>query len=181
MRTPESANKTDPTKEAGEALQAFTEGPARDAAEALSESFARAGNRISQELGRAARTGEFSFRNMVDSILKDLARVAINDVIGGAIGGLFNGVVGGAAGRAFGGARAEGGPVSPGGAFLVGERGPEVFRPNSAGNIENNVSQPGVVVNFNLGDGADVESFRRSQGQISALLARAVENGRKRL
>jgi hypothetical protein len=35
----------------------------------------------------------------------------------------------------FGGARATGGPVSPGQAYLVGERGPEPFIPNTAGTI----------------------------------------------
>lgn len=35
----------------------------------------------------------------------------------------------------FGGARAAGGPVSPGRAFLVGERGPEWFVPRSSGTI----------------------------------------------
>ncbi len=177
MDIPDTGTANDPTKEAGEALQAFANGPARNAADALSQVFSRAGNRISAELEKAAQTGELSFRNMVESILNDLARVAINDVIGGVLGG----VLGQALGSTFAGARAEGGPVLPGGAYLVGERGPEVFTPSSAGNIEANVSKPGLVVNFNLGEGADIDSFRRSQGQISALLARAVENGRKRL
>ncbi len=35
----------------------------------------------------------------------------------------------------FGGARADGGPVSPGKAYLVGEEGPELFRPRGAGQI----------------------------------------------
>jgi hypothetical protein len=33
------------------------------------------------------------------------------------------------------GVRAEGGKVWPGGTFLVGEEGPELFQPSSAGNI----------------------------------------------
>lgn len=35
----------------------------------------------------------------------------------------------------FGGARADGGPVSTGRTYLVGERGPELFTPRSSGNI----------------------------------------------
>lgn len=35
----------------------------------------------------------------------------------------------------FGGARADGGPVTPGKSFLVGENGPELFAPNQSGNI----------------------------------------------
>lgn len=37
--------------------------------------------------------------------------------------------------RLYNGPRALGGPVMPGGAYLVGERGPEMFVPNQAGNI----------------------------------------------
>ena len=35
----------------------------------------------------------------------------------------------------FGGPRAAGGPVSPGKAYLVGERGPEIFAPGQSGSI----------------------------------------------
>lgn len=38
-------------------------------------------------------------------------------------------------GSLFGGARADGGPVSAGKAYLVGEEGPELFRPRGAGQI----------------------------------------------
>ena len=47
----------------------------------------------------------------------------------------FSGVGTGAGIRTAGGRRAAGGPVTPGETFLVGERGPELFRPNNAGNI----------------------------------------------
>jgi len=88
----------------------------------------------------------------------------------------------GQASSRFSGARADGGPVLPGGAYLVGERGPEVFRPSSAGSIDSTVGGGArVVVNFNLGEGANIDTFRRSQGQIMAVLARAVENGQRRL
>jgi lambda family phage tail tape measure protein len=176
MKPSEQNQNTDALNNAGDALQALADGPARQAADAIAESFAIAGKRISTELARAARSGEFSFNRMVQSILNDLARIAINKVIGGAISGIFS-----QAGGGFSGTRAEGGPVLPGGAYLVGERGPEVFKPASAGSIETGIAQPGIVVNFNLGAGSNIDSFRRSQGQISALLARAVENGRSRL
>jgi hypothetical protein len=39
------------------------------------------------------------------------------------------------AGTALAGAREKGGPVWNGGAFLVGEKGPEIFRPTGSGNI----------------------------------------------
>jgi hypothetical protein len=48
----------------------------------------------------------------------------------GGTGGIF-----GAIGSLFGGARAEGGPVTPGKAFLVGERGPEIILPSAPGTV----------------------------------------------
>jgi phage-related minor tail protein len=57
-----------------------------------------------------------------------------------------SGGVGGLLGAAFGGFRAGGGPVEPGRAYVVGERGKEVFMP----------SVPGMIVPrvANLGGGA---------------------------
>lgn len=46
------------------------------------------------------------------------------------------------------GARAGGGPVHPGGAYLVGERGPELFVPGSAGNIV--PGGAGAIYNINV-------------------------------
>jgi hypothetical protein len=55
----------------------------------------------------------------------------------------------------FRGARAAGGPVAPGGSYLVGERGPELFTPSSSGNITPNNALGGggnITVNVNGGD-----------------------------
>ena len=51
--------------------------------------------------------------------------------------------------------RAAGGPVSPGGSYIVGERGPELFAPSSSGNITPNHAMGGgstITVNVNGGD-----------------------------
>ena len=51
--------------------------------------------------------------------------------------------------------RANGGPVQPGGSYLVGERGPELFTPSSSGNITPNHAMGGgstITVNVNGGD-----------------------------
>jgi hypothetical protein len=52
------------------------------------------------------------------------------------------------------GARAAGGPVAPGGSYLVGERGPELFTPGSSGSItpNNALGGGGITVNVNGGD-----------------------------
>jgi len=57
------------------------------------------------------------------------------------------------------GRRAYGGPVSMGGSYLVGERGPELFTPSVGGKISPN-GGGGVVINLN--GIIDAESARRS-------------------
>lgn len=55
---------------------------------------------------------------------------------GGIIGGILQ--VGLSLGKAFGGFRANGGPVRSGKAYVVGERGPELFMPRLNGSIASN-------------------------------------------
>jgi phage-related minor tail protein len=82
----------------------------------------------------------------------------------------------------FGGARADGGPVWPGKSFLVGESGPELFRPGTSGMIIPNGGGGGaggasVVVNININTGGaqtvSRESVRQIQQGIAAGLAKA--------
>ena len=75
--------------------------------------------------------------------------------------------------RRFGGARALGGPVSPGGSYIVGERGPELFTPSSSGNITPNHAMGGgntITVNVNGGDPDAVvraiQKYARQNGAI---------------
>jgi len=78
----------------------------------------------------------------------------------------------------FGGARADGGPVLGGAAYLVGERGPEVFRPSMGGEI-GPVGGGGVTVNVAVDGGAP--ALLRSEAQIAQMLARAVSLGARRM
>lgn len=161
---------------AGDALANLAiEAPA--AAAVIEDAFARTGDAIERALTSAARTGGDVFAKMAQSILLSLADLAIERVVGGPLSALFNSAVGD---RSFLRPRADGGPVVPGGAYLVGERGPELFVPASAGSIEPPTAGS-VAVHFHLGAGADAEALRRSQGQIATLVARAVAQGRKRL
>ena len=156
--------------EAADALQAFADGPAKRAAQSVEESFSRAGEAIARELGRAARTGEADFRRMAGVILADLAKLAIDRVFSGA----------GASAAGLFGARAFGGPVTPGGGYLVGERGPEVFYPSSAGRVAS-AGERAVTVNISIGAGANAETLLREEGRIAASLARAVGAGSRYL
>ena len=89
-------------------------------------------------------------------------------------GGSLGEVLAQALAGAFGGGRAEGGPVSAGMGYLVGERGPEVFRPTSAGVIEPMGSRA-VTVNVTVQGGS--EALLRSEAQIAQALARAASLG----
>jgi hypothetical protein len=72
----------------------------------------------------------------------------------------------------FGGARASGGPVLPGSAYLVGEQGPEIFMPPGAGRIISNgdsrrmlaSGHGGTIMNIYT---PDANSFHRSGRQIA--------------
>lgn len=91
-----------------------------------------------------------------------------------AIGGVLRGLGGGASRAApaapgLDGARALGGPVKSGGAYLVGERGPEIFVPSSAGRIETNNSYRRLSAAGSLNGGSAVRAPSASEvGQAGA-------------
>ena len=74
----------------------------------------------------------------------------------------------------FAGRRALGGPVSPGGSYLVGERGPELFTPSSSGNITPNHAMGGganITVNVTSANPDDVvaalQRWVRNNGSLA--------------
>ncbi len=91
-------------------------------------------------------SGSVNVRQMLADMTKQLAKMAIEAAVLGTgplagcsgtkstVPGGTGGIMG-ALGSLFGGARAEGGDVSPGKAFLVGERGPEIMIPKAAGTV----------------------------------------------
>lgn len=160
---------------AGDALTRLADGPARQAADAMSDAFARAGDSIESALMRAARTGEFSFSAMTDAILRDLSRIATERFITGPINNLLSQI---GSQMPFFGARADGGPVQPGGAYLVGERGPEIFTPAGAGQVS---SAAPINVTIHLPPTPQGNRLGASETQIATALARAVRKGASRL
>lgn len=127
-------------------------------------------------------TGKFNFKDLANSIMADIARIVIRQQImkpiidslsggsGGSSGGGIFGFIGSALGSLFGGARALGGNVFPGKAYIVGERGPEVFSPSSSGVINpnfNTSSQSGVEIIINNYSNAPVTKEEKldSRGQ----------------
>lgn len=156
------------TAEAQAALEALRE-PAERTAGAIEAAFGRAGERLAGSLARAAADGEIT--------LQELARAVLGAVNAAAGAGLAQAITQ-AVGGLFRGSRADGGPVSAGGAYLVGERGPEVFRPSTGGEIGPAAAAP-VTVNVTVQGGA--ETLLRSEAQVAQALARAVALGARRL
>jgi hypothetical protein len=146
-----------------EAMRSGLEGP-------LSAGAERAGRRIEQGLLRAVKTGKFGFEDLqriAMSVLDEIAASAIR-AAGAQIG---RGGAGGGGLLALGASllglpgRATGGPVGPARAYVVGERGPEIFVPTSSGQVVPHG-----------GGGRDVRvsiSVRGEDGQAPALLARS--------
>src|SRR5690242_11393619 len=103
----------------------------------------RAGRMIDSALARAITTGKFGFDD-----LKKVALSAMNEIAQASLRGLFHSTGGGLGAGLINGlsslvgsllgspGRATGGPVNAGRAYLVGERGPELFVPPTGGRIE---------------------------------------------
>ena len=138
--------------EAAAALEALRE-PAERAAASIEDAFGRAGEGLARSLARAAAGGSGGGGGLSAAIVQAVQTI-------------------------FAGSRADGGPVMGGGAYLVGERGPEVFRPWSAGVVEP-AGAAGVTVNVRVDGGAP--ALLRSEAQIAQMLARAVSLGARRL
>jgi phage-related protein len=68
--------------------------------------------------------------------------------------------------RIFGGGRASGGAVTQNTAYMVGERGPELFVPNTNGSIVPNNALGGATINLTVNGAIDPESTARQIIQI---------------
>lgn len=97
-----------------------------------------AGRGIEQALARAARSGRLEFEALARGAARALGEVAAAalKLEGGAGSGLAGLGAALAAGLLSAPGRATGGPVAPGRPYWVGERGPELFVPTSAGRVE---------------------------------------------
>ncbi|WP_431469425.1 tail tape measure protein [Sphingosinithalassobacter sp. LHW66-3] len=169
-------------------VRADTKGLARDLAAIRTEmegplttGAERAGRAIEGALARAVRTGKFGFeelRALALNVLGDIAANAIRGGIGALGGGTGAAGLGGLIAGLLGApGRATGGPVSPGRPYWVGERGPELFVPTSAGSVA--AAAPGsaaarevrVAITVNAGAGEAPRALAQSSRQV----ARAVK------
>jgi len=159
----------------------------------LVDGFAQAGGTLEAGLTAAIQKGSSGF-----TALRTTALSALGDIANQATGTLFSAVGADSGAGAMSGllgltgiastlmglpGRATGGPVSPGQPFMVGENGPEMFVPTSAGSIANGQQMAGggrdvhVSINVNTPAGGDApQSLQRSSRQIASAVRRAVSS-----
>ena len=113
--------------------------------------------------------------DVVKALGQDIARIFIRKAITEPVGGFFADMFKGL----FGGGKAGGGPVYPGQYYVVGENGPEVLVPNTAGTVIPNAgtaaaaSAPISVQVVNNGTPQTVRSVQRSadpQGTVVKII-----------
>lgn len=152
----------------------------------LAQGAERAGRLIEGALGRAIRTGSFGFEDLKRVALAAMAEIAAAAMQSGLGSGLGGGGLGSALATlatAFLGApgRATGGGVSPGRAYMVGERGPELFVPTSSGRVETGGIGPPrevrVVINVQSPQAGAPEALTRSSRQIARAVRAAMMAG----
>ena len=120
------------------------------------------------------------FSEMVRSMLSDLAMLTFKQGVTQPLAQLLTGGGGQGGGSLlgslFGGFRAEGGPVDPSQAYIVGERGPELFMPSAAGNVVPNHALGGGAVTIHMpltidARGAYPESISEIKQSVASLHA----------
>ncbi len=162
---------------------------AKEEAEKLKETFKGIGESVRNDLVSNltdAITGAKSFgdamKNVLGNLKKQLIQLALNKAIS-KIGSSLSG------GKGFGGGflsglfgRARGGPVSAGGAYVVGEKGPEILQMGSKGGnvIPNNKLSGGdsvtnvITVNVDA-SGSAVTGSSSESNQLGQQLASAIQ------
>ncbi|PZU15936.1 MAG: tail tape measure protein [Citromicrobium sp.] len=161
----------------------------------LVDGFAGAGAVLERGLLAALKKGSIGFEDLGRMALQIIDRIASHAIQAGLdtlLGGLGGGGKGSGDGGGIGGllaggfgallglpGRATGGPVAPGRGYLVGERGPELFVPTSAGRVE--VAAPSrrsdvrVAINLAAPRGTTTPTaLARSSRQVASAVRRAL-------
>lgn len=153
----------------------------------LSDGFSQAGDRLESGLVSALRKGSLGFDDLkrvafsaLDEIATHALNSGLNSIFGsntGGFGGFFQSSLGALLGLP---GRATGGPVSPGRGYVVGENGPELFVPTSAGRVETG-DRSGknrdvrVAIQLNTPRGtATPTAMQRSSRQVAGAVRRAL-------
>ncbi len=107
-------------------------------------------------------TGAMTFKqvmsNVIDSVISKLFEMFVVQQIVGMIGKGISAITG--ITLPVKGAKAIGGPVQAGSAYMVGERGPEMFVPSRSGSIVPNGGASGMTINVDARGSADPAAVR---------------------
>ncbi len=152
----------------------------------LAAGLERAGTGLQRALGRALSDGKLGFddlKRIAVSALADITQQALRLDLSALFGGRGGGGFGGLIGSLFGlPGRAAGGPVTGGRAYMVGERGPELFVPTAAGRVEaGGLGGPGsgraVTINVNVAVPRDASPavMQQTGNQVARAVARALQ------
>lgn len=153
----------------------------------VANNFANSLENSIMQLASGTLTVQSAFENMANAVIKELYRVlVVQQIVNGAMG-IF-GFSRGPSGNFVptGDVGAFGGQVSPSQGVVVGERGPEVFFPQSKGTlVPNNKLGGGVVVNQNINVTTGVQQTVRAEvlglmPQIAEASKAAVLDARRR-
>lgn len=159
-------------------------------------SITKAVDGLAGQFASLVTTGKSNFKQLFSSLEEEILKVLFSKALtsllsklagvfglGGDGSGMNQG--GGFFGALFGGGgKAEGGSVTPGVGYLVGERGPERFVPDVAGKIipsgesagggaQGNTMNASIAVHVH--GAKDVDSFRRAGPQIAAQMYRQMQ------
>ena len=166
-------------------VRADTQGFARDVAVLrgqlegpLGAGVERAGSLIEKSLARAIRSGRVGFEDLKSvalSVLAEIASATLRTGLDSLFGGGGSGGLIGAGSQVLGSllglpGRATGGPVSPGRAYMVGERGPELFVPTASGSIATgggDMRDVRVSIAVNAPAGSAPDALARSSRQVA--------------
>lgn len=151
------------------------------------EAFDSVMGNMTRAIDQFTRTGKLSFKDLARSIIQDLIRIQlqsqmtsifktfVGSIFGGGMRGTGTNSVGATGGYNSLSPFADGGSIGQNQPALVGERGPEVFVPRSAGTIiPNHALGGGGVTNVtnNYIQAIDVQSFeQRLLGSSNAIWA----------
>lgn len=146
--------------------------------------FERATQGMEDAIVDFAKTGKFEFKDFLNTVLEELLRSQIRQLIAQTFGGMpgggsiTGGLIGGV-GKLLG--FANGGIIPTNGPVLVGERGPEIIS-GAAGRVvtPNEQLGGGTFVTYNI-NAVDAMSFKQMLARDPIFLYAVAEQGRRRL
>ena len=162
--------------------------------------FKKATQGMEDAIVNFAKTGKFEWKSFVSSIVEELLRQQVRQLIANTFSGLN---FGGSSGGTFGnnnagmgntgllglgglfGFLASGGPANANTPYIVGEQGPELFVPRTAGTVVpnhqlNSAAATGTNITYNI-QAVDAMSFKQMLAQDPTFLHAVAEQGRRSL